>query len=75
MLDRTGMDHSAYNRARKSLVARGWLRHENEAARTYCGIKPRKDGKPYQLNAMGAALRMAVEARLKSEAAAEKPEE
>lgn len=27
-MDRTGMDHSAYNRARKSLVARGWLRHE-----------------------------------------------
>ena len=27
-LDRTGMDHSAYNRARKALVARGWLRHE-----------------------------------------------
>lgn len=57
------------------MVRKNLFLYENEAARTYCGIKPRKDGKPYQLNAMGAALRMAVEARLKSEAAAEKPEE
>lgn len=28
LLDRTGMEHSAYIRARKALVARGWLRHE-----------------------------------------------
>ena len=28
MLDRTGMEHSSYIKARKALVARGWLIYE-----------------------------------------------
>lgn len=49
------------------MVRKNLFLYENEAARTYCGIKPRKDGKPYQLNPLGAALKMATDARMKNE--------
>lgn len=47
------------------MVRKNLFLYENQAAREYCGIKPRKDGKPYQLNPLGKALLMAVEARTK----------
>ena len=48
------------------MVRKNLFLYENEEARTYCGVKPRKDGKPYQLNPLGKALKMATDARMRA---------